>query len=60
MFGMEKSSTTTSKSVLGLGILVTVLGRVIGGGIGKSITGFGLAHVALGALDMLRPTVKGK
>jgi hypothetical protein len=31
---------------------------MIGGMIGAGITGFGLAHVVLGVLDMFRPTVQ--
>lgn len=50
--------TTTSKAVLGTGVAVTLLGRTIGGKIGAGILGFGLAHVVLGALDKLRPSVR--
>lgn len=49
---------TTSWAVLGLGAGVTLLGRVVGGNIGAGITGFGLAHVALGLLDQFRPSVR--
>lgn len=59
MFGKKKAaSTTTSKAIIGLGALVTGIGRVIGGRIGDGISGYGLAHVVLGTLDMLRPSVR--
>lgn len=49
---------TTGLMVAGLGVVVTGIGRVVGGRLGAGISGFGLAHVALGILDMLRPTVR--
>ncbi len=60
LFGKKKAavSTTTSKAIIGLGALVTGIGRVVGGRVGDGITGFGLAHVVLGTLDMLRPSVR--
>ena len=51
-------STTTSWAVLATGAAVTGLGRIVGGTLGAGITGFGLAHVALGFLDQFRPSVK--
>ena len=48
---------TTSWVVVGIGAVVTTLGYVTGGRLGAGITGFGLAHVVLGFLDMFRPTV---
>ncbi|MDO9534403.1 MAG: hypothetical protein Q7J85_03505 [Bacillota bacterium] len=51
---------TTSRATLGLGVLVTGLGKMIGGKIGNTVTGFGLAHIVLGSLDMFRPTVRGR
>ncbi|MFA7467279.1 MAG: hypothetical protein WCY82_03325 [Desulfotomaculaceae bacterium] len=50
--------TSTSWTVLGLGAGVTLLGRMIGGNLGAGVTGFGLAHVALGVLDQFRPSVQ--
>jgi hypothetical protein len=49
---------TTSWIVTGVGAVVTVVGYMTGGRIGAGITGFGLAHVVLGILDMFRPTVR--
>lgn len=51
-------ATTTSLTVAGVGAAVTGVGRLIGGPLGAGITGFGLAHVALGLLDMARPSVR--
>ena len=48
---------TTSWIVVGLGVVVSLIGWVIGGNIG-SILGFGLAHIVLGLLDTARPTVR--
>lgn len=51
----------TSWSVIGLGALVALLGRSLcdhDERLGAGVTGFGLAHILLGALDMLRPTIK--
>lgn len=52
------SAVTTSMVVLGLGALVTGAGRMIGGRLGAGVTGFGLAHVTLGILDMFRPAIR--
>ena len=56
-------ATTTSWTVTGLGAAVSSLGlgvlsRRKLGRLGAGILGFGLAHVALGFLDMLRPAVR--
>lgn len=56
--GMLKKSTTTSWGVAGLGVVVTGVGKMIGGTLGAGLMGFGLAHIALGLLDMARPTVR--
>jgi hypothetical protein len=53
-----KKGTTTSWTVTGLGVAVTATGKMIGGSLGAGIMGFGLAHIALGLLDMARPTVR--
>ncbi|MDW7652437.1 MAG: hypothetical protein SCK29_07000 [Bacillota bacterium] len=54
---MAKSSTT-SMAVAGTGALVTGIGRMVGGRMGAWISGFGLAHIALGLLDLTRPTIR--
>jgi len=56
--GETMKGSTTSWTVLATGAAVTGLGRVIGGTLGAGITGFGLAHIALGVLDQFRPSVK--
>lgn len=55
---MFKKGMTTSWGVTGLGVVVTGVGKMVGGTLGAGIMGFGLAHVALGILDMFRPTVR--
>ncbi|SFR10465.1 hypothetical protein [Desulfoscipio geothermicus] len=50
--------TKTSWIILGTGAAVAGLGRLVGGSLGAGITGFGLAHVALGILDQFRPSVR--
>jgi len=54
---LEMSASTTSWIVAGLGAAVTALGRFIPGSLGDGITGFGVAHIVLGLLDMTRPSV---
>ncbi len=50
---------TTSWTVSGLGLLVSTLGaKMFKNKLGAGILGFGLAHVILGQLDRLRPTVR--
>lgn len=50
---------TTSYVVIGLGVIVALIGYyLIGGTLGAGVTGFGLAHILLGILDMFRPSVK--
>jgi hypothetical protein len=44
--------------VKGRGAVVTGIGRMVGGRMGAWISGFGLAHVVLGLLDLTRPTVR--
>ena len=56
-------ATTTSWTVTGLGAAVSSLGLGVlrnkkMGRFGAGILGFGLAHVTLGLLDMLRPSVR--
>ena len=60
-FRKQKSPALTSWSVVGLGALVALLGYTLSEHderLGAGVTGFGLAHILLGALDMLRPTIK--
>ncbi len=57
----SKDPKTTSWFVSGLGLAVSALGtKLINRKIGAGILGFGLAHVVLGQLDRLRPTVKNQ
>lgn len=52
---------TTSWVILGIGVIVTLLGwLVVGGTLGTGILGFGVAWIALGILDMLRPGLKAE
>ncbi len=55
---LMKKGTTTSWTVAGLGVAVTAVGKMVGGTLGAGIMGFGLAHVALGLLDLARPAVR--
>jgi len=57
----DKHPRTTSWAVTGLGAVVTALGwalRPRSRKISSGVMGFGLAHLALGLLDMARPTVR--
>jgi hypothetical protein len=63
---MKQGVKTIKKKVDTTGIVVTGVGALVSGvgtamrrsKLGIGILGFGLAHVALGLLDMLRPTIK--
>ncbi len=56
-----KRPSTTSWIISGLGIAVSALGgKMINRKVGAGILGFGLAHIILGQLDRMRPTVKNK
>jgi hypothetical protein len=60
-FHKKRSSGIGSWFVIGLGTLVTLLGfsmRNKNEKLHAGITGFGLAHILLGALDMLRNAAK--
>ncbi|MEC9489009.1 MAG: hypothetical protein UMV23_05970 [Halanaerobium sp.] len=52
--------STTNMAVTGLGVLVSGVGASLlkRSKTGAGILGFGLAHVALGVLDMFRPTTR--
>ncbi|NLA12598.1 MAG: hypothetical protein GX883_10825 [Firmicutes bacterium] len=45
-------------AVAGMGLVVTGIGKAIGGTVGAGIIGFGLAQVALGVADMIRPLIQ--
>ena len=54
-----RSPSTTSWFVSGLGLAVSALGsKMINKKVGAGILGFGLAHIVLGQLDRIRPTIK--
>ncbi|MFI5359514.1 MAG: hypothetical protein ACHQYO_05635 [Halanaerobiales bacterium] len=56
---MDNDAKTTSYIVAGIGVAVTALGwSLLPSQWGAGIMGFGLAHVVLGLLDTLRPTVR--
>lgn len=54
---MQKGNKT-GMAVAGMGLVITGLGRMIGGTVGAGITGFGLAHVVLGVTDMFKPLLR--
>lgn len=56
---IPREPETTSWAVSGLGLLVTALGAtMLPKKIGAGVLGFGLAHVVLGQLDRVRPTIR--
>ncbi len=56
--GVRMKGTTTSWLVTGLGAVVSGLGATMRRSrLGAGVIGFGLAHVVLGLLDRLRPSV---
>jgi 1,4-dihydroxy-2-naphthoate octaprenyltransferase len=53
------NGNTTSWIVTILGVVVTAIGYLmLPGEFAAGVLGFGLAHIVLGLLDMLRPTVR--
>lgn len=50
----KKRPGIDSKLIVGLGALVTTMGKLIGGRVGSGIAGFGLAHIFLGTLAKYR------
>lgn len=51
--------TTTSWVVTILGVIVSLVGYfMLPGEFAAGVLGFGLAHIVLGLLDMVRPTVR--
>ncbi len=56
---MDNKAKTTSYVVAGVGLAVTALGWSLLPSLwGAGILGFGAAHVVLGLLDTLRPSVR--
>lgn len=55
-----KLKNTTGWIITGVGTAVTGAGALLGGTMGAGIAGFGLAHIVLGVLDNLRPTVNSR
>ncbi len=52
-------SKTTGWILVGVGAVVSLIGQMIKPReLGAGILGFGLAHIILGILDMMRPTAK--
>ncbi|NLY10322.1 MAG: hypothetical protein GX020_01310 [Firmicutes bacterium] len=52
-------ATTTSKIVIGAGVIVSALGYfMLPGEFAAGVLGFGLAHIVLGLLDLARPSVR--
>ena len=60
MLFIRKNKMSTGKMIIGLGALLTGMGRLVGGRAGDNITGFGLASMVLGALNILRPRLRGR
>jgi len=60
VFGKRADLNNTSKFIIGLGALVTGLGRLVGGKAGYWLRGFGLAHIVLGSINIFRPILKNQ
>lgn len=60
MLFIRKSKMSTGKMIIGLGALLAGMGRLVGGRAGDGITGFGLASMMLGALNIFRPRLRGR
>jgi len=59
----QSSPSITSWTVIGLGALVMLLGNSMSDADERfraGVSGFGLAHIILGALDMFRPSIKDR
>lgn len=56
---MKKKLSPASKTALTTGALVTGAGALIGGRLGFSIAGFGVAHMILGGADLIKSDFKG-
>ena len=56
---IKVNGNTTSWIVTILGVIVSAIGYfMLPGEFAAGVLGFGLAHIVLGLLDMLRPTVR--
>lgn len=56
---LQLSAKTTSWVTLIAGIIVAVIGQIMRPGeFASGVLGFGLAHIFLGIIDMLRPAVR--
>lgn len=53
-----KQGNKSGMALAGMGLVIAGVGRMVGGNMGAGITGFGLAHVVMGAADILKPMVK--
>ncbi|MCR4398018.1 MAG: hypothetical protein NUV93_03550 [Firmicutes bacterium] len=52
-------STTISWTVIAVGAAVSAVGySLLPANFGAGVLGFGLAHIVLGALDLLRPQIR--
>ncbi|HLV09907.1 MAG TPA: hypothetical protein VKY40_06840 [Halanaerobiales bacterium] len=62
MLGLRREENSPKKTgwvVSGLGLLVSTIGsKMIRKRVGAGILGFGLAHILLGQLDRIRPTIR--
>ena len=56
---MKKKLSPASKAALTTGAMVAGAGALIGGRLGFSIAGFGVAHMVLGGADMIKSDFKG-
>ena len=60
MIFIRNNKKNTNKFIIGLGAFFAGIGRLVGGRTGDGITGFGLAQIALGVLNMFRSKLKGR
>lgn len=54
---MQKQNKT-GLAIAGAGLVITGVGKMVGGTMGAGIMGFGLANVALGLADMFKPMLR--
>lgn len=54
---MQRGSKT-SWGMAGLGLVVTGIGKAVGGTLGAGLMGFGMAHVVMGLADIFRDTAR--
>lgn len=55
---MVQKSNKTSLTVAGAGLVITGIGKAVGGTVGAGLIGFGLANVVLGLADMFKPLLR--